>query len=333
MSKASEAGNTTSFDNSGCEIVNKDKKVIAFATRVGNLYCLEYCRKYQTINIVEKNKERLWHQRYGHIGEQKLQRMASGELVRHLNYNSSKSIGFCETCIGGKHHRTPFDSSKTQSTELLELVHSDICGKISEKTLGGGQYFLTFTDDKSRYSWVFILRSKDQVFDRFQEWKAQVEKSSQRKIQTIRTNNGGEYTSTKFETYLKSEGIRHELTVPKTPEQNGVAERLNRTLVEMSRSMLIDAKLPKAFWAEAVSIAVYLKNRSPSKSLYNMTPYEAWHGSKSVASNLRVSGVMPMHTFRRTNARSSIPRHASAFYWGTAKKQKDTDSMILLKER
>ena len=286
MSKASEAGNTTSFDNSGCEIVNKDKKVIAFATRVGNLYCLEYCRKYQTINIAEKNKERLWHRQYGHIGKQKLQRMASGELVRHLDYNSSKSIGFCETCIGGKHHRTPFDSSKTQSTELLELVHSDVCGKISEKSLGGGQYFLTFTDDKSRYSWVFILRSKDQVFDRFQEWKAQVEKSSQKKIKTIRTDNGGEYTSTKFETYQKSEGIRHELTVPKTPEQNGVAERLNRTLVEMSRSMLIDAKLPKAFWAEAVSTAVYLKNRSPSKSLDNMTPYEAWHGSKPVASNL-----------------------------------------------
>ena len=290
VSKASEAGKTTRFDNSGCEIVNQDKKMIAFATRVGNLYCLEYCRKSQRVNVAERNKERLWHRRYGHIGEQKLQRMAKGELVRQLDYNASRSIGFCETCVGGKHHRTPFNSSKTQSTELLELVHSDVCGKISEKSLGGAQYFLTFTDDKSRYSWVYILHSKDQVFDRFLEWKALVEKSTKKKIKTFRTDNGGEYTSTKFESYLKGEGIRHELTVPKTPEQNGVAERLNRTLVEMARSMLIDARLPKTFWAEAVSTAVYLKNQSPSKPLQDMTPYEAWFGRKPVANHLRVFG-------------------------------------------
>ena len=224
-------------------------------------------------------------------------------------------MGFYETCIGGKHHHTPFDSSKTQSTELLELVHSDVCGKISEKSLGGGQYFLTFTDDKSRYSWVFVLRSKDQVYDRSQQWK--VEKSSQRKIKTIRTDYGGEYTLTKFETYLKSTGIRHELTVRKTPEQNGVAERLNQTFVEMSRSMLIDAKFPKAFKGRGSIDSCLPQESVPIKVPPNMTP----------------SDVMPMPTFRRTNAQSSIPTHASAFYWGTAKKQKDTDSMILLKER
>lgn len=290
VSKASEAGKTTKFDNSGCEIRNKNKEVIGFATRVGNLYYLEYCRIAQKMNAAEANKERLWHRRYGHIGEQKLQKMVRGDLVQRLDYNTSKSIGFCETCIGGKNHRAPFGSSSTQSRELLEIVHSDVCGKISEKSLGGAQYFLTFTDDKSRYSWVYILKSKDQVFDRFLEWKALVERSSKKKIKTLRTDNGGEYTSTKFEKYLKTEGIRHELTVPKTPEQNGVAERLNRTLVEMTRSMLLDAKLPKKFWAEAVSTAVYLKNRSPSKPLQNMTPYEAWHGCKPNASHIRVFG-------------------------------------------
>ena len=114
----------------GCEILNEKKKVIAFATRVGNLYCLEYCRKAQRANVAEESKERLWHRRYGHLGERKLQDMAKGDLVRKLDYNSSKSIGFCETCIGGKHHRSKFDSSQTQSKELLELVHSDVCGKI-----------------------------------------------------------------------------------------------------------------------------------------------------------------------------------------------------------
>ena len=122
---------------------------------------------------------------------------------------------------------------------------------------------------------MYILKTKDQVFDCFVKWKALVEKSSKNKVKTLRTDNGGEYTSTQFTNYLKSEGIRHELTVPKTPEQNGVSERLNRTLVEMSRSMLIDAKLPNKFWAEAVSTAVYLKNRSPTRVIDdNKTPYE-----------------------------------------------------------
>lgn len=100
--KASEAGKTTRFESSGCEIVNKDNKVIAFATGIRNLYYLEYCRKSQRVNVTEKSKERLWHRRFEHISEQKLQRMAKDELVGQL-YNTSKGIVFCETCIGGKH--------------------------------------------------------------------------------------------------------------------------------------------------------------------------------------------------------------------------------------
>ncbi len=122
------------------------------------------------------------------------------------------------------------------------------------------------------------------------KWKALVEKSSKNKVKTLRTDNGGEYTSTQFTNYLNSEGIRHELTIPKTPEQNGVAERLNRTVVEMSRSMLIDAKLPNKFWAEAVSTAAYLKNRSPSRVIEDKTPFEVWHGYKPKVDHLRVFG-------------------------------------------
>ena len=174
-----------------------------------------------------------------------------------------------------------------------------------------GKYFLTLTDDKSRYSWVYILHTKDQVFDRFREWKALVERTTRKKVKTLRTDNGGEYTSNEFESYLKNEGIRHELTVPKTPEQNGVAERLNRTLVETSRSMLIDSKLPKKFWAEAVSTAVYLKNRSPSKPLQGMTPYEAWHGNKPSVSHLRVFGC---------DAYAHIPRDERSKFDSKARK-------------
>ena len=256
VSKVCEVGKTTKFNRIGCETLNKEKKVIATATRVGNLYYLEYCRKGQNLNVAKNNNEMLWHRRYGHISEQNLKTLANSELVEHFRYNLTKNIGFCESCIGGKQHRTPFGASERQTCDLLELVHSDVCGKISESSIGGAQYFLTFTDDKSRYSWVYMLKTKDQVFEYFLEWKSLVEKATKKKVVTLRTDNGGEYTSTQFEEYLKAEGIRHELTVPKTPQQNGVAERLNRTLVEMARSMLLDAKLPKKFWAEAVSTVV-----------------------------------------------------------------------------
>lgn len=161
VSKASEAGKT----KFGCKILNKEKKIIASATRFGNLYYLEYCKE-EKLNVAEKGNEMLWHRRYGHIGEQNL---ASDKLVEQFDYNISRSIGFCESCIGGKQHRTPFDSSTRQTGDLLELVHSDVCGKISERSIGGAQYFLTFTDDKSRYSWVYILKTKDQVFEYFLE--------------------------------------------------------------------------------------------------------------------------------------------------------------------
>ena len=289
VSKVAEAGKTTKFSKLGCEILTSDKKVMGFATKVGNLYHLECCHKVQHVNTAVADKEQLWHRRFGHIGEDKLKGLANKELVECFDYDSSKSIGFCECCIGGKQHRTPFVSSSTEATELLELIHSDVCGKISEKSIGGAQYFLTFTDHKSRYTWTYFLKSKDEVFNRFIEWKALVENATGKSIKVLRTDNGGEYTSTVFQNYLKKEGIRHELTIPKTPEQNGVAERLNRTLVEMARSMLLDGKLKLKFWAEAVSTAVYLKNRTPSSAL-KITPYEAWHGSKPKVDHLRVFG-------------------------------------------
>ena len=161
---------------------------------------------------------------------------------------------------------------------------------MNTRSLGGAEYFLTFIDDKTHYVWVYVLKRKDQVFERFLEWKALVEKSSGRKLKVLRSDNGGEYTSAEFEDYLKSEGVRHECTVPKTPEQNGVAERMNRTLMETVRSMLANAKLPQKFWAEALSTAAYLRNRSPTKAVKQMTPFEAWTNEKPNVEHLRVFG-------------------------------------------
>ena len=115
-------------------------------------------------------------------------------------------------------------------------------------------------------------------------------KAERTKLKTLRTDNGGEYTSNKFKKHLKDEGIRYKKTVPKIPQQNGVAKRLNRTLVELARSMFLAINLLKCYWAEAVSTAVYLKNHYPTKAVQGKTPYEAWHGEKPRVDHLRVFG-------------------------------------------
>ena len=134
-----------------------------------------------------------------------------------------------------------------------------------------------------------------------------VERSTGRKL---RTDNGGEYTSREFKSYLRTEGVRHELTVPKTPEQNGIAERMNRTLVESVHSMLADAQSPHKFWAEALSTAVYLQNRSPTVAVQDVTPYEAWIGGKP---RVKHSDVWHMHTSLRMSDRSWTLKQGNVF--------------------
>ena len=117
----------------------------------------------------------------------------------------------------------------TCSTEPLELAHSDVCEKMNANSLWGAEYFLTFIDDKTRYVWVYSLKHKSQVFDRFLEWKALVENVSEHKVEVLCTDNGGEITLTKFEEFLKSKGVDHKCTVAKKPGQNGTVERWNWT--------------------------------------------------------------------------------------------------------
>ena len=139
---------------------------------------------------------------------------------------------------------------------------------MSTQSLSGAQYFLTFIDEKTRYTWVYVLKRKGEVFDKFIELFTGV------KLKGLRTANGGEYASTEFKAYLRQEGIRHELLVPKTPQQNGVAERMKRTVFETARCMPAESK----FWAEAVSTAIYLRNRSPISAVKKMTPYKSFYG-------------------------------------------------------
>jgi hypothetical protein len=211
-------------------------------------------------------------------------------MVEGISELKSTHEGICKGCALGNNIKKPFPRSNNRSKEILDLIHSDVCGPMPIKSLGGALYYLTFIDDYSRKTWLYLLKSKDEVFSKFQEFKAEIENLTNKKIKTLRTYNGGEYTSKEFVAFCKSAGIRRELTVPHNPQQNGVAERKNRSIEETVKALLNDQDLSMFLWGEAAMTAIYVQNRSPHRILKDMTPEEAFSGKKPNVENLRIFG-------------------------------------------
>ncbi|PKA55182.1 Retrovirus-related Pol polyprotein from transposon TNT 1-94 [Apostasia shenzhenica] len=197
-------------------------------------------------------------------------------------------IDFCESCVLSKQCRVKFITSNKRSKNISEYVHSDVWGPSPVTSLGGAKYFVTFIDDYLRKVWVYFLQHKSEVFEKFKYWKANIEKTTGKYIKVLRTDNGGEYTSKEFQDFCLKEGITRHFTIPNTPQQNGVAERMNRTLLERERCMRLFAGLSKSFWAESVNTTYYLVNRSPSLALELKSPEEVWLGKPVDYSNLHI---------------------------------------------
>nr|KYP45754.1 Retrovirus-related Pol polyprotein from transposon TNT 1-94 [Cajanus cajan] len=194
----------------------------------------------------------------------------------------------CSHCMAGKQTRVSFKKHPpSRKLELLNLVHSDVCGPLKVKSFSGVLYFVTFIDDCSRKLWVYALQRKDQVLERFKQFHALVERQSGKKLKHIHTDNGGEYCGP-FDVYCKQHGIAHEKTPLKTPQLNGLAERMNKTLLERVRCMLSDAKLPKHFWGEALYTTVHVINLTPTVILNSEVPDKIWFGKNASYDHLRV---------------------------------------------
>ena len=191
------------------------------------------------------------------MSEKGLQILGKKSLIP---FAKGTSLNPCDFCLFGKQHRVSFNIPSARKPNVLYLVYSDVCGPIDVETLGGNKYFFTFIDDASRKMWVYVLKTKDQVFEHFKKFHAMAEREKGKPLKCLRTDNRGEYTSNKFKSYCSEKSIRHEKTVPGTPQQNGVAKRMNSTIVEKVRCMLRTANLPKSFWCEAVQTACYLIN-------------------------------------------------------------------------
>ena len=324
--KVTEAGKEVTFDEDQGVITDDQGDTVAMASKTGSLYYLN-CEPIDStcVNSAATNKvnETLWHRRFGHLGERGLRKLAKDNLVNGFDYDPAKGVDFCESCVRGKIHRCPFpDTGRERATKPLGIVHSDVCGKLNSPSLGGAEHFVTFIDDKTHYVWIYVLKHKHEVFRTFKEWKSLVENSSGHKVKVLRTDNGGEYMSTEFETFLKAEGIKHEYSIPKTPEQNGVSERMNCTLVEAVRSMLDDSKLPHRFWAEALATAAYLVNRSPTKTLGDKTPFEAWFGKKPCVKHIRVFGCVAYSHISKDERKKLDSKATKCIFLGYATQRK-----------
>ena len=199
----------------------------------------------------------------------------------------------CAGCASGKHHREKFIKEQVwRASNPLELIHTDLCGPMQNDSVGGNRYFITFIDDYSRMCWVYFLRNKSGALNVFKKFKAFVELQSGHKLKKLRSDRGGEYTSKEFEEFCEKQGMERQLTVAYSPQQNGVAERRNRTICEMGRSMLIEKGMPVTFWAEAVNTAVYIQNRCYTTSVAEKTPFEAFTGRKPGVKHLKVFGCL-----------------------------------------
>ena len=180
----------------------------------------------------------------------------------------------CGDCVTTKLKRRPFpDRAKRRAEGLLDLVHGDLCGPITPTTPGGKSYFFLLVDDRSRYMWVALLSAKSDTLAAVRKFQAKVEVETGRRLRVLRTDHGGEFTSVEFEQYCADRGVHRQHSAPYSPQQNGVVERRNQSVVTMARSLLKGRNMPAVFWGEAVATAVFLLNRAPTKSLDGMTPF------------------------------------------------------------
>ena len=332
------------FTATGCAIV-KRRKLLAEAKVHDNVYPLTATRqpaKALSAVVSSSSKGLDWatvHARLGHINPQAIQLMHDKHMVLGVDVptqGSPDDIKKCAGCAVGKAHRLPFPAQAThRAIRPLQLVHSDVCGpmEITTKLHDGKQlvtkyYILTFIDDYSRLIWIQITNNKSgsTVMNAFIRYKIWAERYTGFDIKTLRTDGGTEYENADFRTYLHTMGIARELSVSYTPQQNGVAERANRTIMEAARSMLHAANLQlPTFWQYAVHAAVYLRNRSPTRALDNVTPYEAWRGDKPDLSHLRVFGCrayMYLHKGKRDSTSKLAARSMPGIFVGYASEAK-----------
>lgn len=303
-----EIGIAISLQDGKAELKNpKENKVILTAHRYGRLYKIEE----MTHKACISRHEEIMHRRLGHFHEDAVKKLVKKNNSVLNQEEASKEGTICSTCVLGKMKKLPFPKGETErSSRPLQLIHSDVAGPITPTSKGGSRYIVTFVDDYSRYVVVKTMKSKDQVLEKFIEYKNNVENLHGLKITSLRSDNGGEYVSKEFKDFLIQNGISRQLTVPRTPQQNGVAEKMNHTLFDMTRCLLLDSGIPNELWADAVTTACYLRNKCPSKAIQGNIPEELWTEKNSKTDHLKIFGCKVFSQIDKTQLKGKLGKRA-----------------------
>jgi len=310
--KITEGGATINFTEKNATI-SRNNKVILKISKKENLYVIAQRAKLNLAAPIVEDKQvldeslALWHNRLGHLSLTGVKKLAEGNSVCGLEKLkvTTKDISIhkavCEGCVYGKAHRESFGNSidaKYQAKDVLDRVHADLYGPININCdgeeipiLSGGKYVLQMVDEKSRKLFCFILQYKSDAEDYIINWINQVTVELGKPLKEFHSDGGGEFRSTKLLNYFKSKGIKVTFTNKGTPQHNSIVERDNRTINEMATSVLHHGKLPQLFWAEAVQISVYIRNRClTTGNKTSKTPQEVWSGVKPNVEHIKVFG-------------------------------------------
>ncbi|KAJ9546955.1 hypothetical protein OSB04_019498 [Centaurea solstitialis] len=218
------------------------------------------------------------HLRLGHTSVKNLEILHKRNLIK---VSVPASLDFCSGCVEGKQTHVSFGVAKHNTKGIIDYVHTDVWGPSNTPSLSGGKYFVSFIDDFS-HKFYYVLKLKSDVFETFKTWLARVEVEIGKKLKVLRFDNSGEFTSGNFKDIYLSEGIHRHYTTPDDPQSIGVSERMNRTLLEKVRCMLLTSGFPKSFWAEALNAAVHIMNRLPCSAIGGKILKEVWRDKRNI---------------------------------------------------
>ncbi|KAJ9557281.1 hypothetical protein OSB04_011895 [Centaurea solstitialis] len=274
-----------------------DNMILLRAPRKDNVYCLdlEDVSSKSSLNCLlskaSLSESSLWHRRMCHMNFQNMNKLVKGNLVRGLPVKEFSCDDHCVSYLKGKQHKSTHKSKEVNTiSSLLQLLHMDLFSPTNVMSIGKKSYCLVIVDDYSRFTWVFFLRTKDETSGLIKPFVIRVENKTNLKVKVIISDNGTEFKNVDLNNFCEEKGIERQYSAPRTPQQNGVAERRNRTLIEAARTMLVDSKLPITFWAEIVNTACYVQNRVLVVKSKGKTPYELFEKKKPFIGFLKPFG-------------------------------------------
>lgn len=289
--KVMDRGHQLRSNNMRCEIM-KNGHIVAVGVRRERLFQMLF-KVIEPTEVdmavanmaIKKVSIRTWHERLGHQHVAHVKKFLRNSEIDFVDEEFT-----CEACVYGKHHRRSFKLREEKSKTCAEIIHADVCGPMQENSIGGSRYFLQLKDDYSHFRFVYFLKKKSEVAAKVKNAVMHMQRQSGHKVNIFRSDNGTEFVNAELKTFFGEMGIQHQRTVPYTPEQNGCAERENRTIVESARTMIHSKQMDYKFWAEAVNMAVHVLNRSGTSTVPLKSPYELWHGKKAKLDYLQIFG-------------------------------------------